>query len=77
MKPERMGNVAKKKVEKAQKPWAEQVEEACREAVSSIPGFQNATSEQEWCEAVSEGLGLYKFGIDARLQELSSDDGEE
>lgn len=66
--------MAKKKAKETAKPWAEQVEEACRDAVSAIPGFQEATDEKAWCEAVSEGLELYKFGIDARLQELSNDE---
>jgi hypothetical protein len=65
--------MAKKKAAN-QKSWPEQVEQACRDAVSAIPGFQEATSEHDWCDAVSEGLGLYKDSIDARLDELTHGD---
>jgi hypothetical protein len=66
--------MAKKKTAQEQTPWAEQVEKACRDAVSRIPGFTEGTTELEWCQAVSEGLDLYKFGIDARIQELEEDE---
>lgn len=66
--------MAKKKTEKSVRPWAEQVEEACRDAVSAIPGFTEGTSELEWCKAVSEGLGLYKDAMEARIFELQDDE---
>ena len=70
--------MAKRKVKVApSKSWAEQVEEACRTAVSRIPGFTEATNEHDWCDAVSEGLGLYKYPIDARLEELSVNENDD
>lgn len=53
--------------------WTNEVEQACRNAVSAIPGFDKL-SEQEWCEHVSEGLGVYLDGIEMRLEELKPSD---
>ena len=63
---------------KKAKDWTKHVEDACRQAVSRIPGFDKLP-EAEWLDHVAEGLTLYLDGIEARQKEVedASDDGED
>jgi hypothetical protein len=58
---------------KEKRDWPDEVEQACRNAVSGIPSFTQSTTELEWCEAVAEGLDAYLSGIKMRIEELSEE----